>query len=179
MAEIDPRLQSAYLSPLQLIAIGRIAELSAMLERWLRNMLAEAIGAGTHAGDALFLGDRASSLVARIKAVGEFEDRPEWFRGPGVDWAKDVGKAIEQRDSFIHRSPIMLSGVPGLDEDEHVLGLDRARRNHQAEPLTDEHLLNLVERLYDLERWISTRYASYLGWEGLLGEPQSPFGGPA
>ncbi|MHA6627709.1 hypothetical protein ACU61A_19910 [Pseudonocardia sichuanensis] len=84
----DTRLSSDYYRPAQLIALGRIAELSALLEVLLRNVLGQVMGIGEAAADALFLGDRAPSLVARITELGKFDDAPEWFSDEAVDWGR-------------------------------------------------------------------------------------------
>jgi hypothetical protein len=63
----DTRLSSEYYTPAQLIALGRIAELSALLEVLLRNVLGQVMGISQAAADALFLGDRyRRSMLAAI-----------------------------------------------------------------------------------------------------------------
>ena len=80
----DERLRSTYYSPAQLLALGRIAELSALLETVLRSMLATVTGISESATEALFLGDRTSSLMNRIKELAKFADAPGWFATDGL-----------------------------------------------------------------------------------------------
>jgi hypothetical protein len=152
MNDIDPRearLRSSYYTPKQLMALGRIAELSAQLEVLLRQVLAQVMGIGQDAADALFLGDRAQVLVARINALAEFSDIPKWFSGDAVRWAAKVDAAVRQRNQFLHRAPVVLGSED--DDEERVIGWNRARHNHKAEPLNNDRLLDLVERLSHLE----------------------------
>lgn len=152
MTSMDPRdarLRSQYYAPGQLIALGRVAELSALLEVLLRQVLSQVMGLSQTAGEALFLGDRASTLVARIRELGKFEDMPRWFSEEAVDWAKRVSKAIDQRDALLHRAPVVLHS--GDEDDDRVLRWSRARRAHEAMPVDDVQLMNLVELLVGLE----------------------------
>jgi hypothetical protein len=122
----DSRLRSQYYTAAQLIALGRIAELSALLEVLLRQVLGQVMGTSESAGEALFLGDRASNLVARIKELGKFGDMPKWFSDEAIDWAKRVSRAIEVRDDLLHRAPVLL--YRDEEDDERVVGWNRARR---------------------------------------------------
>lgn len=145
----DPRLRSQYYTPAQLVALGRIADLSALLEVLLRDVLGQVSGISQAAAEALYLGDRASNLVARIKELGKFGDMPNWFSDQAVGWAARVKSAIEARDDLLYRAPVLLASS---DEDEEgIVGWNRARRTHQAVPIDDARLLDLIERLADLE----------------------------
>jgi hypothetical protein len=150
--DIDPRLErlrSTLYTPGQLMALGRITELSALLELLLRQVLEQVMGLGQAAGEALFLGDRASSHVRRIKDMGKFADMPKWFTEDAVGWAIRVGNAVEARDDLLHRAPVMLSGD---DEDaEPLAGWGRARRSHRPEAIDNDRLLELVDRLAALQ----------------------------
>lgn len=155
----DSRLRSGYYSPAQLLALGRIAELSALLETLLRSVLAAAMGIGGPASDALFLGDRATTLVNRIRELAKFADAPEWLATEGLGWAKEVESAIKARDDIMHRPPVMLAISD--DPSDNIVGWNRARRNHQPIPIDDARLLSLVERLASLYG----QGASALFWE--------------
>lgn len=106
MTDPDGRLRSQYYTTKQLVALGRIVELSALVELLLRQVLQTVMGISSDAGEALFLGERASSLVKKSNALAPFQGMPRWFSAEAVEWARRVGKAIERRDELVHRPPV-------------------------------------------------------------------------
>lgn len=147
MNDIDPRasvLRSSYYTPGQVLALGRIAELSALIETLLRNVLEQVMGLGQAAGETLFLGDRGSTLVSRIKALGNFVDMLPWFRDDAVEGAKRVDKALRDCDDLIHRAPTELF----TDEDTEAesstdkytaVGRNLATAGHRAQAVFTPH----------------------------------------
>jgi hypothetical protein len=167
----DSRLYSQYYTPAQLMALGRIAELSALLEVLLRQVLGQVMGISEAAGEALFLGDRASNLVARIKELGKFGDMPKWFSDEAIDWAKRVSKAIEVRDDLLHRAPVLL--YRDEEDVERVVGWNRARRAHKPLPIDDDRLLKVVELLAELQGEAMGKLF-WDEWEASVGDNRRP-----
>jgi hypothetical protein len=126
------------------------------------------MGIGESATEALFLGERASNLMNRIKELAKFADAPEWFTTEGLAWARGVSAAMEARDNLLHRPPVMLavSDDPG----ENILGWNRARRSHQPIAVDDSQLLAILDRLTSLHNESTT--ALFWGhWEDSFNDP--------
>lgn len=140
--DLSSILESQYYTQLHLVALGRVVELSALLESLLRQVLAELMGISGDAGEALFLGDRAGALVRRFGALAEFKGLPGWLPD-AVAWAKQAGKAVDDRDALVHRAPTYI--VKGDNNDGRV-GWAPARRGQKPEYF-DDRVLDLVRRL--------------------------------
>lgn len=131
-------------------ALGRIVELSAKLDEVGRMVLAAALGLSTDAADALFLGDRFNVLLARTKQLQRFEDLPGavWI-SEAVAWMAKVQALQEERNKWVHRPPVWLTGD---QEDEPVLGWGRGRRDHRYERADGLVLLDLIHRMENMYR---------------------------
>ena len=147
----DPALKSDYLDPGHLLALGRIAELSAHLEQLLISVLAGALGMGRDPAVALFLGDRYYKMHRRLLGLAEIRGLPgEKWIAEAIAWSKRVNKLIEDRDALLHRAPIYLfSGDPDENEDGPRLGWQPARRNQSLEYVDGAKMLQLVVEMHN------------------------------
>jgi len=165
----DGRLRSQYYTTKQLVALGRIVELSASVELLLRQVLETVMGISSDAGEALFLGERASSLVNKFKALAPFQGVPRWFSEEAVGWARRVGKAIELRDELVHRPPVFAHSGDIEDGDAGRLAWNRSRRSHEVKVFDETALFELVDTLAELEREAANKL--FWGeWEGAVGK---------
>jgi hypothetical protein len=169
MMDPDGRLRSQYYTTKQLVALGRIVELSALVELLLRQVMETVMGISSDAGEALFLGERASSLVKKFNALASFQGVPRWFSEEAVGWAKRVSKAIEQRDALVHRPPVFAYSGDIEDGDAGRLAWNRSRRSHKVEDFDETVLFELVDELAELEREAGNKLI-WSEWAGAVGK---------
>jgi hypothetical protein len=169
MVDPDGRLRSQYYTTKQLVALGRIVELSASVELLLRQVLETVMGISSDAGEAMFLGERASSLIKKFSALSLFQGIPTWFSEEAVGWARRVGKAIEKRDALVHRPPVFAYSGDIEDGDAGRLAWNRSRRSQKVEDFDETVLLELVDELAELEHEAANKLI-WGEWAGAVGK---------
>jgi hypothetical protein len=167
----DNRLSSQYYTPAQLIALGRIAELSALLEVLLRNVLGQVMGISQAASEALFLGTgrRTLSHEPRISAnSGTCRDGSP--RRPSIGPSESARSSESGTTSYIGPRVMLYCDE---DDDERVVGWNRGRRAHEPMPIDNDQLLGLIERLAELQA--EAMHKLFWGeWETSVGNAASP-----
>lgn len=146
-------ISTEWFPPRGLQALGRIVELSAKLDEVGRTVLAAALGVSPDAADALFLGDRFNILLKRLKQLKPRPDSPQDFNDlPGaawiseaVDWMAKVDKLQEERNKWVHRPPVWMTG--DNEDEEPVLGWGRGRYSHKLERADGQPLVDLISQM--------------------------------
>ena len=137
-----------------LLALGRLVELSAVLELYGRLALGEALPMDDRFGEYMALGLRMPQIAGQLQAVAHRDDGPSSAHDL-ADWAARAATAIGRRDAIVHRAPMTTwdgSGAPG------VPGMFVARRNQRPEHLDNRVLvllrdmLTLIREVEDLLR---------------------------
>lgn len=166
----DAALRSDHWSPTHLMALGRIVELSAQLERLMRValMVALEVMPGSEDVDVVTTGMRFGEmqrLLHRLSAAAAAGTKKRARRKAVwlptfLAWSTQAGHLIDERDSVLHRPPMILYAA-GDHEPKYSSGMGRSRKAHVVEAVDERAFIELVERMED-------GYAA--GWDILFGE---------
>lgn len=141
--ETESPLHSSVWTDEHLLALGRLVELSARLEFFARQLLAQAASLPSGTAEALFIGSPMSKLKRQLQALATVEGAPTWAPR-AADWVRRAASAVEVRDSIVHRPPAFV-----MHDGEWRPAMLPSRRSQETETI-DDQIVPLLRQMQDL-----------------------------